>query len=164
MSAALLVADSGPLIALARVNLLQLPSQLFAEALVTVTVWQELTRLPPPAEGLALENAVRSGWLRVVADPPVMPQALELALLDPGEQSAIALALSHRATLLLDERRGRATAKELGLHVLGTLGLLVRAQQVGLVGKVRPLAEALVASGYFLSTTLVDHTLAAIGE
>jgi len=38
MSAALLVADSGPLIALARLNLLHLPSRLFAEALVPATV------------------------------------------------------------------------------------------------------------------------------
>ena len=38
MSAPLLVADSGPLIALARLDLLAIPSRLFGELLVTATV------------------------------------------------------------------------------------------------------------------------------
>lgn len=107
---------------------------------------------------------MRSGWLRLVEDAQVLPQALTVALLDAGETSAIALALSLGATLLVDECRGRASAKGLGLFVLGTLGLLVRAREAGLVVKVRPLAAALMTSGYFLSNTLVEHTMAAIGE
>jgi predicted nucleic acid-binding protein len=50
MSAPLLVADSGPLIALARLDLLELPSRLFSEALVTATVWDEVSREPRPAD------------------------------------------------------------------------------------------------------------------
>jgi len=164
MSAALLVADSGPLIALARLNLLGLPSQLFSETLVTATVWLELTRAAPPMERQLLTAALSAGHLRAVDDPQVLPPALAAALLDAGEKSAIALALESGATLLVDERRGRASAKGLGLNVLGTLGLLVRARDAGLVAAVRPLATALQASGYFLSSNLVDHTLAAIGE
>ena len=38
MFAPLLVADSGPLIALARLDLLAIPSRLFGELLVTATV------------------------------------------------------------------------------------------------------------------------------
>ena len=164
MSAALLVADSGPLIALARLDLLALPSRVFGEAIVTATVWHEVTRAPPPAEGAALEHALQSGWVRVVDDPQDMPPALADTQLDAGERSAIALALALQATVLVDERRGRTSAKGLGLHVLGTLGLLVRARDAGMVERVRPLADALLASGYFLSSALVEHTLASIGE
>ena len=64
MSAALLVADSGPLIALARLNLLGLPSQLFSETLVTATVWHELTRAAPPVERQLLSDALSAGHLR----------------------------------------------------------------------------------------------------
>lgn len=46
MPAPLLVADSGPLIALARLDLLAVPGQLFGELLVTATVWREVTREP----------------------------------------------------------------------------------------------------------------------
>jgi len=163
MSEALLVADSGPLIALARLGLLSLPAQLFREALVTSTVWDEVSRGPQALESQALNAAVRAGQLRVVDDPA---DTLLLAepRLDAGERSAIALALSKGAVVLVDEKRGRAAAAGLGLHVLGTLGLLVRASDAGMVDKVRPLAEALLQGGYHLARPLVEHTLAAIGE
>ena len=46
MSAACLVADSGPLIALGRLDLLGLPSRYFELVLVTSSVWLEVTRKP----------------------------------------------------------------------------------------------------------------------
>lgn len=164
MSEALLVADSGPLIALARLGLLSLPASLFREALVTSTVWEEVTREPGHAEWPALDAARRAGQLRVVDDPTDLPPPVAQARLDDGERSAIALALAQGAVVLVDEKRGRAVAAGLGLHVLGTLGLLVRARDAGLLQRVRPLAEALLQGGYHLAGPLVEHTLAAIGE
>ena len=46
MSAALLVADSGPLIALARLDLLGLPARYFESVFVPSTVWEEVRRKP----------------------------------------------------------------------------------------------------------------------
>ena len=139
MSAALLVADSGPLIALARLQRLDLPSKLFGTVWVTFTVWDEVTRQP--------RFDVLAG-----------------ARLDPGERSAIALAMTEQAAVLIDERRGRACALALHLPTLGTLGLLVRARNAGLIDRLRPMTDALQASGYFLGRLLVDRALAATGE
>ena len=164
MSAPLLVADSGPLIALARLGLLAVPARLYREMLVTATVWHEVTREPRPADAKALSAAFDGGLLVVVDDPTSIPAALVDARLDDGERFALSLALSRKATVLVDERRGRAAAAELGLPVLGTLGLLVQARGQGLIGPLRPLADALRASGYFLAQPLVDRTLALIGE
>lgn len=164
MSAALLVADSGPLIALARLDLLALPARLFSEVLVTATVWQEVMHEPRPAEQPRLQAALQAGWLRVEAGPFAWPAQHPVPMLDEGELTAIALAQARHATVLLDERRGRAVATALGLPVLGTLGLLVRARDAGLVARVRPLATALVTGGYFLAPALVERVLAEIGE
>lgn len=164
MSAPLLVADSGPLIALARLDLLALPARLFGELLVTATVWHEVTCEPRAADQAALSAALAGGLLRIESDPLQMPSALVDVRLDDGERFALALALLRGAVVLVDERRGRACAVDLGLQVLGTLGLLVRAREQGLVERVRPLAEALLVSGYYLARPLVDRTLAAIGE
>lgn len=164
MSAPLLVADSGPLIALARLDLLAVPAQLFGELLVTATVWHEVTREPRAVEQAALAAAFADGLLRVEDDPLQISGALAQVRLDDGERSALALALLRRAVVLVDERRGRACAVDLGLHVLGTLGLLVRAREQGLIDRVRPLADALLASGYYLARPLIDRTLASIGE
>ena len=105
-----------------------------------------------------------AGELRLIDDPVAEPRQMAHALLDAGERSAIAAALTLGAAVLVDEKRGRAVAAQLGLHVLGTLGLLVRARDAGLIDKVRPLAEALLHGGYHLGRPLVEHTLEAIGE
>jgi predicted nucleic acid-binding protein len=164
MSATLLVADSGPLIALARLDLLWLPAHFFREVLVTGAVWGEIVGEPGRAEHPFLVAARRDGAFRVVDDPIELPSSLAGARLDLGERSAIALALESGAAVLVDEKRGRAAATALGLPVVGTLGILARARDAALVPNVRPLTDALVRSGYHLSPQLVTHLLAVIGE
>ena len=164
MSQRLLVADSGPLIALARLGLLALPQQLFAEVLVTATVWREVTGAPARSEHADLHTAQQQGWLKVVDDPVTIPAIFASPLLDDGERTALALSLAENCDVLIDERRGRLAAEAAGLNVVGTLGLLVRARQLSLIGPVRPLAELLLSSGYHLARSLVDMTLAALGE
>lgn len=164
MSPRLLVADSGPLIALARLGLLALPMRLFAEVLVTATVWDEVTGSPERNEHADLQLARRHGLLAVVEDPSLVPAAFNDPRLDDGERSALALSLARDCDVLIDERRGRLAAEAAGLNVVGTLGLLVRARQLGLVGPVRPLAERLLNGGYHLSQSLVDRALMSLGE
>ncbi len=164
MSAPLLVGDSGPLIALARLDLLAIPARLFGELLITATVWQEVMRGQSEAELARLSGALAKGLLRVVNDPEQVPIALAEARLDDGERSALALALLHAAVVLVDERRGRVCASEMGLPVIGTLGLLVQARGAGMLVRLRPLTDSLLASGYFLAQPLVDRMLASVGE
>lgn len=127
MSAPLLVADSGPLIALARRDFLALLARLFAEVLVTGTVWQEVMREPRPMEQLRLQAALHGNSLQLVDGPLSWPAGHPLP-------------------------------------VLGTLGLLVRARDAGLVSRIRPLTTALMASGYYLAPALVERLLAEIGK
>jgi len=57
-----------------------------------------------------------------------------LTTLDEGEAAVIALAISlHADLVLIDERRGVKVARNQGLRVTGTLGLLELAAQSGLV-------------------------------
>ena len=68
-----------------------------------------------------------------------VPNAPEdvLRSLDPGERSAIILALSINADLvLIDERKGTQAAIDNGLDVTGTLGILQRAAKRGLLNLV----------------------------
>src|SRR5712691_3803174 len=71
MSATLLVADSGPLIALARLDQLDLPARYFESVLVTATVWEEVTRKPDVEEAPRLASAAGAKLIRVVADPEI---------------------------------------------------------------------------------------------
>ena len=164
MSAACLVADSGPLIALARLDLLGLPCRDFEAVLVTSSVWLEGTRKPGVDEAARLSSAAENHLLRVVPDPAAIPTALLWTSIDAGERSAIALAIEREATLLLDDRRARKIAAESGRPVVGTLGLLVRAREEGFVAALRPLVEQLRSTGYFMSDDLVAEALLSQNE
>ena len=164
MSAALLVADSGPLIALARLDHLDLPARYFESVLVTATVWEEVTRKPDVDEAPRLASAAGAKLIRVVADPETIPETLLRTTIDAGERGAIALGLELNACLLIDDRRARRVAVELGRPVIGTLGLLLRAREDRLFPALRPLIERLQATGYYMPTDLVAEVLASLGE
>lgn len=159
-SSDLLVADAGPLIALSRVVSLSLLADLFGLVWLTQTVLAECTARSDRPEGMVILAAVKEGWLQVRPDTPYTHDWG----LDPGEASAIAAALALQARVLMDDRAGRRVAQDLGLRIIGALGVLVRAKQLGKVERARPLAEQLVASGYFLSAQVLDDGLKLVGE
>ena len=82
--------------------------------------------------------AVRA-WLKHLPSWLVVEQVVEaadagLARLDPGERHAIQLARREHADLLImDERLGVRIAREEGLAVTGTLGVLLQAARRRLV-------------------------------
>lgn len=164
MSVPLLVADSGPLIALARLSLLHLPGCYFESLSVTATVWDEVTRKPTSLENNQLQAGLAAGHVTIVDDVLIPLPSLQGMSVDMGEQTAIGLALSLSATLLIDDRRGRHVAESVGVVTLGTLGLLVRARLDNLAPPLRPQLEFLGDTGYFLSASLIEQVLSAVGE
>ncbi|MGI9174636.1 MAG: DUF3368 domain-containing protein [Rhodothermales bacterium] len=97
----------------------------------------------PPA--VADEFGRRLPWLHV--EPAPDPDRVEVLLerVDRGEAEAIALAESYSdAQLLIDERKGRRVARQLGLRVTGTAGILLVAKTAGLILEVRPLLDTLI--------------------
>ena len=80
--------------------------------------------------------AAAPAWLETREISEVVPK---LQHLDRGEREVIALASSLAGSVLIDERKGRQVARERGLVVSGTLGVLDLAARHGLVN----LSEAL---------------------
>jgi len=82
----------------------------------------------------------------------------------PGECAAIARALQIGAGLLADDQAARQCASELGIQVVGTLGVLILAKRAGHLDAIRPLVERLRAGGQRLSHAAVSQALGAAGE
>jgi predicted nucleic acid-binding protein len=85
--------------------------------------------------------------------------------LGKGEASVLAWALSNPGTTaVLDDQRARSYARWHGIPAIGTLGIVLRAKRQGMVPLARPLVQALIAGGMYLSKTVADKALALVGE
>ncbi len=82
----------------------------------------------------AHEPSVRRFHARLLTEVPDPDPALPpFPMLDEGESAAIRLALKLSASVLMDEKSGRKIATNLGLHVIGSAGVLVAAKKRGLI-------------------------------
>lgn len=161
----LVVTDTGPLVIFARTGMLNIVLGVAERVIVTETVRQECTAnlLKPGAAEIA--NAIQESRLTVVAD--VVDKAIEKTVLDPGEKSAIAYAMTlvpNDVTLLIDEIRGRSVAKANGLAVIGSAGLLVVAKRLQLIANVAQVLDEWQKAGYWLDRAVIEAVLKAAGE
>ena len=158
----IVVVNTTPLIALTAIGKLPLFGALYPDGvLVPDDVWLEYHA------GNCGHTVADLGAIAVLrrthlADPR---RALLLSDLDPGEAAVIALGQERHAHLLIiDERLGRRHAKRLGFEVTGTVGVLLRAKQMGLVQRVGPMLRALRTHGLYLDDAVIRGALQAAGE
>jgi predicted nucleic acid-binding protein len=85
--------------------------------------------------------------------------------LDLGEAETIILARElHADWVLMDEKKGRRKLEQMGMSKIGTLGLLLKAKQVGILSTIRPEIERLRHQGCSVSQAVTDAVTAAVGE
>ncbi len=157
-----IVADSSPLIGLARIGRLPLLPRMAKRIVVGHAVWNEVTVAAPDAPGA---EAIRNcGFIELFpSDSTLAPSFLDEV--DEGEAEALAITLRLPGSLLLvDDSDARRVAKRLHLRHTGTVGLLRLAKQAGLITALRPELEALIRAGIFLRTELIEQALAQVGE
>ncbi len=157
------VSDAGPLIALAKLDLLPLLNRLFGEVCIPPAVQGELFAKRGP-EAPRLEEALR-GSIQVVT-AFTLPKDVERLThgLGAGEQYAIGLALYLQTALIIDERSGRFAAKQLGVRFTGTIGVLLQAKQGGLIESVRAALDQIRRGGYWISDSLIEEATNLAGE
>ena len=99
--------------------------------------------------------AIATGWLRrVVVQDRIAIDGL-LDELHIGEAEAIVLARELQVgRVLLDDRAARNKAHLMGLTVTGTVGILLLAQQAGVIENIRPELDRLIESNFRISRQL----------
>jgi hypothetical protein len=164
---AVVISDASPLVHLSAVRRFELLRHLYPRLLVPPAVWAEVTVAGRNRPGAAeLKEAVRTGWIELRAPLASGVARPELCALDAGEAEALALALEMSADLvLLDELRGRAVARALGVRAIGTLGVLIEAKQRGLIRSFRDeLEQVRLRSQLQLTPELEQLALRLAGE
>jgi predicted nucleic acid-binding protein len=159
----IVVANAGPLIALARIDHLSLLPDLYGQVSIPPAVQREITNFGPQRPGAAEIKKV--SWVKVVEIQDTIALRLLRERLDLGESEAIVLALEMEADLLLiDEARGRRVAEARGLNKTGTIGTLILAKKRGLIPAITPLLDNLIASGFHMSPNLYQTAQSLANE
>ncbi len=157
------VCNTSPLILLAKIQRLDILSRLYDEVIVPAAVLEELEAKPAKeakqvrallqSQKFHLRKASKRALGRIPAD------------LGSGEREAIALALESKADLIiLDDRQGRHAARERGLAVTGTVGLLIEAREKGLIPSVRRELDRLIEAGIWIDEVFYHRILQEFSE
>jgi predicted nucleic acid-binding protein len=160
----IVVSNTTPLIGLAVIQRFDLLYQLFGKIYIAQAVYDEAVITGREAGGAKREVSMAS-WIETVKVKDRLAVEVLLDELDLGEAETIVLARELGADwVLMDEKKGRRKLSEMGLNKSGTIGVLLKAKQIGLLPTLRPHLEQLRQQGFSLSQAVVDAVLQQVGE
>ena len=126
----IVVSDTTPLISLLKINRIDLLEKLFGEVFIHQAVFDELTldkRFQLEADQIRRKKFIIVMPIKVPESVNILKRATGL---DQGESEAIVLTDELEADILLmDEAKGRSISTQMGLHIMGTIGILMAAYE-----------------------------------
>ncbi len=147
-----IISDTSCLILLEKIGNLDLLNRIYSTLYVTPHVREEYGKLLPD-------------WI-ILKKPKneALQKTLEQTL-DLGEASSIALAFENdNVTLIMDDLKARKAAKHLNFKVTGTLGVILKAKELGFIREVKPLIQNLLLTDFRISQNVVEEILKRAGE
>ncbi len=160
----IVVSNTSPLINLANIGQLHLLKQLYGEVIIPPAVYDEIVIAGVGQPG-AMEVKTYD-WFKVEQISNQQMVTLLQIDVDIGEAEAIVLALEMKPDLLLlDERKGRQVASNLGIKFTGILGILIEAKNNQLINAIKPIMDDLIKqAGFRISSKLYQRVLQIANE
>lgn len=146
----MIISDSTTLIVLLDLKRIELLSNLFSKIIIPQAVYDEIT---------IKNNNILPSWMSVKkVEPSDTLDTLKL-LLDEGESEAIALALSLKMSLIIDEKKGRKIALNKGIKIVGLLGIVYLNVKKEYMTKdeARDFIQDALAHGYRILPVLIEQ-------
>lgn len=143
----IVISDTSCLIIFQKIGELDLLRKVYDSITTTPEVAQEFSEQLP-------------SWIRIEKVKDKKYQEILEMHVDWGEASAIALAKEIDSPLvLLDDLKARKLAAKLNLKYTGTLGVIHKAKQIGVIEKVRPIIEKLQITNFRISESIINELL-----
>lgn len=141
----IIICDASPIIALYNIGKLGLLKSVYDEICITDIVHKEV-EIPLP------------DWIKVEKNYNIQVYRSLSLQLDEGEASSISLAveIGEFVELIIDEKKGRRVAKDLGFSTIGLLGVIVKAKRMDKLQLGMPIIEELKLSGFRISDKIVQ--------
>ena len=147
-----IISDTSCIILLDKIGELGILKKLFGTIITTPEVAKEFGQALPV-------------WFEVQQPKDKNCQLIIEASVDKGEASAIALAIELKNSLLIiDDLKGRKLAIELGLAIIGTIGVIVDAKLEGIIPSVKQILRKMRTTNFRISEQLELLILNKAGE
>ncbi|WP_029522479.1 DUF3368 domain-containing protein [Persephonella sp. KM09-Lau-8] len=150
------VSNTTPILSFIKLNRLDILRNIYKEITIPEAVYRELEE----GKHKYYLNISKEDWIKIskVSNKRLVKQFEKI--LDTGEAEAITLALELKADLLLmDEKIGRKIAEEQGLKISGTIGILLKAKEEGIISEVKPFIYELIKKGNYYKKSFLETVL-----
>lgn len=163
----IVISDTTPIISLLKINQLELLNHLFGEVQIPDAVYEEL--ISNAKFQKEVEKILSAEYIKkvVVEDKKSVTLLRRATGLDAGESEAIILSdLIQADLLLMDELKGRQVAKQMGLNIMGTVGILMTAFDEKLLSEeeIEQCIDVLRNNGRHISDKLYEQLMEKIGK
>lgn len=155
----LVIADTGALISLGHVAQIGLIEEIFGDFYIAQAVWEELQSYENPEFNVSILTDLKK---RVVT---INSKNHLSMVMDYGESESVILYEELQADyLLIDDNKARIVAESLDINCIGSIGLLIKAKQKGLIAELKPVFEKWISIGRYFSNDLLNKVLMDVGE
>lgn len=137
-----IISDTSCLILLDKIGELEMLHKLFGSIITTTEIASEFGQ-PLPS------------WVEIKQPSDNNYQSIIEASVDKGEASAIALAIElDDCLLIIDDLKGRKFANQIGLTIIGTIGVIVDAKLAGIIPSVKPILTKIKSTNFRITEEL----------
>lgn len=161
----LIVSNTTPIISLLKINKLEVLEKLFEKIYIAQGVYDELVSNNTfPGEAQAIRECKFINVKSVQNEFAVKLLQKNLGL-DVGESESIVLFDELKGdVLIIDERKGRAVAQSMSISLTGTLGVLLKAKNQGIIDSIKPLLDKMIDKDIRIGTKLYEDILKSANE
>jgi predicted nucleic acid-binding protein len=138
------IADTSSLIALEKITLLPILCKIYSEVVIPESVIKEFGNITLPC---LLIKKVESSLSKLLI--------IDLNL-GQGEAEVITLANQSGLKVIIDDSKARRIAENMGLKITGTIGVLIKAEKIGLIESAYNKAKELREKGFYVSDELLE--------
>ena len=152
----IVLSDSGPLIALSKINYLHILNEFFNEIIIPQAVWMEVVEKGNKRPGS--KEVQNAHWILVNEAKDILGIEALKHEIGVGESETIILAKELNADIvLIDDRIAREIARSMGLNVTGTLAIIYEAINRNIINEdFREIIKVLRKNNVWISDELLD--------
>ena len=152
-----IICNASPLIFLSQLGRLHLLNDLFKETLVPSSAWDESVRKPDDVSK-TLNKMKSSGNISVFTVKNKTAVSAMIGRLHIGEVEVIVGAGELGIpNVILDDGYARNKAKQMGLRVTGTLGILIAAKQKSIISDIDIEIDKLLNYGFRIDESVIEQ-------